>query len=181
MKLVWGIVAVLVLAALGYAYFTYGPGVPQGVPSAEENSVNETADTAATEGANGAFTGSIADLLSRGGDWKCTFDVDNQTSHSSGTVYVSGAKVRGDFTSQVPQVSQTVESHMIQNEGYVYVWTPLSPSGFKTKATIGTPDASTKFKGQGVNIDQAYAYDCAPWTADQSLFAPPAGITFMEK
>jgi hypothetical protein len=117
-------------------------------------------------------------LTRRGGDWQCTFNVENQISQSSGTVYVSGQTLRGDFASQVPQLNQTIDSHMIQNNGAVYVWTSLSPQGFKTEAAISTPGGAAEFQDQGVDINQTYDYNCMPWTVDNSKFELPAGVTF---
>lgn len=168
MKLIGTILAVVVLGGAA-AYFVMNPGM----------SVNTGAEGDEEKmSAEGPFSGSLADLIGRGGDWQCTFTADNQIANSSGTVFISGEKLRGDFASVVPQLNQTIDSHMIQNDGYVYVWTSLTAQGFKAKTTIGTPDGTTAFQGQGVDINQAYDYNCTPWAADASKFELPSGITF---
>lgn len=170
MKIIGIIAAVVVVGgAVGYFLMNQGAAAP--------GTANEQG-TANTQNEVGAFSGSLADLLGRGGDWQCTFGVENQVSNSSGTVYVSGSKIRGDFESMVPQLNQTIDSHMIQSDGFVYVWTSLAPQGFKSKATIGTPDGTTAFRDQGIDINQAYDYNCTPWAADASKFELPAGVTF---
>ena len=159
--------AVIILAGGAYAFFTYGTPTP-------------SAGTAVTENeTDAAFTGSLADLLARPGDWKCTFGAQGTGFSSSGISYVSAGKMRSDFTSKIEQLKQTVDSHMIQDGGFVYVWTSLAPQGFKAKATLGTKDAATQFGAQGVNIDQKYSYNCTPWKADASLFALPKDVTFV--
>lgn len=166
MKVVGIIVAVVVLGGAA-AFLMMNQG---GAPVAQN--VEGGGNT------EGAITGSLSDLLSRGGDWQCTFSVKNEVSESSGTVYVSGQTLRGDFISAVPQLNQDIDSHMIQKDGSVYVWTSLSPQGFKSAATIGTPDGTTAFSQQGIDINQQYAYNCTPWTVDPAQFELPEGITF---
>ncbi len=170
-KIIGGVVA-LVLVAGGAAYFVMN----QPPASPAQGGATNTANT--SENGSGAFQGSLADLMGRGGDWQCTFNVENEVSKSDGTVFVSGEKLRGDFASMVPQLNQTIDSHMIQSEGYVYVWTSLTTQGFKSKATLGTADGTTAFKDQGVDINQQYNYNCSPWTVDVSKFELPAGVTF---
>ena len=172
-----GVVALIIIAG-AFAYFSYSKPADSG--QAATGQENNTADASGTETASaGAFTGSMGDLLGRGGDWKCTFDVTNSGAHSMGTVYVSEKRLRGDFSSTLPQVKQVVDSHMIQDNGFVYVWTSLSSQGFKTKTSLGTEDATTKFNGQGVDINQKYGYNCTPWTVDAAMFTLPASVTFV--
>ncbi len=166
---VLGIIAAVVIVGGTAAFFMMNQQ-----PNTEGTEVAQNQATAT----DGAFSGSLADLMGRGGDWQCTFNVENQVSKSSGTVYVSGEKLRGDFASRVPQLNQTIDSHMVQSGGYVYVWTSMTPQGFKTKSAIGTPDGTTAFNDQGIDINQQYAYTCTPWTADAALFELPAGVTF---
>lgn len=167
MKFLPIILGAVVVAAVAYGIFVYS-SKPQ-----------ETQTGDVTQNTNGAFTGSLADLLKRTGDWKCTFGTEGTGFSSSGTAYVSGAKIRADFTSQIQQINQTVDSHMIQDDGYVYVWTSLAPQGFKAKTTLGSKDATTQFGAQNINIDQQYQYNCQAWVADTATFTVPTNITFV--
>jgi hypothetical protein len=128
---------------------------------------------------SGAFSGSLSDLAKRGGNYKCTIAHESEAAQSSGTVYVAGDRIRGDFTSIVPQVGMTVETHMIQNGGYVYTWSPLTPNGFKAKTTLSESNTSQAMSGEYADFQQAYSYDCAPWSVDTSLFTPPSDVTFV--
>ncbi len=171
-------IAVAAVVILGGAYFFLSKpasnqqNTAQGIQAGAQN-------TTQPAGGTGAFTGSLAELLGRGGDWKCTFGAQGSGFTSSGTTYISGGKMRSDFSSQIQQVKQTVDSHMIQDGGFVYVWTSLAQQGFKAKTTLGTKDATAQFGAQGVNIDQKYNYNCSAWTVDASMFALPKGITFV--
>lgn len=132
----------------------------------------ETGETAQA----GTVKGSFASLATRGGSWKCTVDTSTAQSVSSGVTYVSGGKVRADFTTSV-QGYGAVESHMIADGEDVYTWSSMMPQGIKSKMTMqGTGGAETS--GQGMNANMEYSYDCQPWSADSAMFAVPADITF---
>ncbi len=126
---------------------------------------------------DGSFSGSLADLMGRGGNWKCEFSHSVNGISSSGTVYVAGASIRGDFSSSVPQLATPVDSHMIQDGGYVYVWSSMMQGrGFKTKSAQG--DASSGSAQGGIDVNQMLDYTCAPWAKDASKFALPVGVEF---
>lgn len=175
------VIAVAAVVILGGAYFLLSkPASSQNTAQGTQTGTQAGAqNTVQPAGGEGAFSGSLAELIGRGGDWKCTFGAQGNGYSSSGTTYVSGGKMRSDFSSQIQQVKQAVDSHMIQDGGFVYVWTSLAAQGFKAKATLGSKDATAQFGKQGVNIDQKYNYNCSPWKVDASLFALPKGITFV--
>jgi hypothetical protein len=130
--------------------------------------------------AAGTFTGSVADLSARGGDWKCTVEDQASTpagqTPSSGTVYVSGRRVRADFTTTA-QGYGAVNSHLIADGTSVYSWSSIMPQGIKTaQADAGSDDDATS--GSGDTADQRYTYQCAPAQADATLFVPPSSVTF---
>lgn len=142
---------------------------------------DEGSEQQATQPAQaGAFQGSFADLAARGGDWKCTVDAQASTGAgqalSSGVVYVSGRKVRGDFTSTVQGIGR-VDSHLMADGTDVYSWTSLYPQGMKTKMAA-SGDETTETSGQGADANQKYSYHCEPAQADASLFIAPTNVTF---
>jgi hypothetical protein len=173
-KILLGVVAILVIG--GGAYF-----LMNGAPAGEQGTQNMNQESSADTSSGGAFSGSIADLSARGGEWKCTVDSSANTGAgqaiSSGTVYVSGKSVRGDFTTSV-QGFGTVESHMIADGSNVYVWSSAMSQGFKMNMTASGGSGSAATSGQGMDINQNYSYDCQPAQASASLFAPPANISF---
>jgi hypothetical protein len=124
----------------------------------------------------GKFTGSVAELTKRGGSWKCTVDAATAQSISAGVTYVSGNKVRADFTTLV-QGYGSVESHMIADGESVYSWSSMMPQGIKT-TMMAQGVGGTATSGQGGDANQSYSYDCQPWTSDASLLVPPANVTF---
>lgn len=161
---------VVAIVVVGGAYYVTQGGVSETASqTGEDTQAGETAQA-------GAFTGSVSELAARGGSWKCTVDASTAQSISSGVTYVSGGKVRGDFTTNV-QGYGSVESHMIADGTDVYTWSSAMPQGIKTKM-MATGQGGTATSGRGVDANTAYSYDCQPWVADATLLIPPANITF---
>lgn len=121
-------------------------------------------------------SGSLAALAARGGSWKCDVSQTSGTDSTNGTVYVSGGKVRGDFTSKTASAG-AVESHMISDGASVYVWSSMMPTGIKMKATQNAPTDQPQGSQQDF-YNQNYDYKCAAWTEDSAQFTLPTGITF---
>ena len=149
-----------------------------------------TEDTMETEEVSGEeqtptdqdnFEGSTAQLMARGGDHKCTFDQTVENSHSTGTVYISNGKMRGDFKSDVSAAgtNMSVESHMISDGEFMYTWSSMMPTGFKMK--IDQASSPSDEAGQGTfDANMKLSYDCAPWSPGSSQFTLPSSITFTE-
>lgn len=156
---------------MGGAYYITNHKEPAQPEAAQPQQQEQTQEAQA-----GSYTGSLADLAKRGGSWKCTVDSSTAQAASSGIVYVSGDMVRGDFTSTI-QGYGSVGSHLLVNDGYSYSWSSMMPQGIKTKVTT-TGDGGTATSGSGADVNHSYSYDCAPWTADASLFTVPTDVTF---
>ncbi len=129
------------------------------------------------------FKGSTAELIARGGDYKCTFDQVVENSRSTGTVYISNGKMRGDFKSDVSAAgtNMSVESHMISDGEYMYTWSSMMPTGMKLKIDQTITTSSETFGQQGsFDANMQLSYDCDPWSPDSSQFTLPSAITFTE-
>jgi hypothetical protein len=130
---------------------------------------------------NDTFNGSITDLAKRGGDYECTFVQTNDMSDSTGTVFISGKKMRGDFKTTVKAVSgMNVESHMISDGEFMYNWSSMLPTGFKIAITESTNATSTPSGSQNFDYNQKLDYKCKAWMADSTKFELPASIKFTE-
>jgi len=130
---------------------------------------------------------SLSDFLSMNATLKCTFS--DKTNSSSGTVYVSNGKMRGDFTSQ--DNSAATQTHMVNDSSYIYYWTDGQKNGYKMSlATIKnetphismSPSHGTSDQGQtqGMDMHQQSNYSCGPWVVNSSLFTVPSDITFTD-
>lgn len=113
-----------------------------------------------------------------GKNLSCTFSTDNEQGQTSGTVYIAGEHMRGDFTNNNPN-SGTLTSTMIKEGDWMYSWTSSSNQGVKMK--FSEIEASTDTKAnQYVDPSQQVDYDCKPWTVDRAIFTPPTNITFTD-
>jgi hypothetical protein len=125
----------------------------------------------------GEFNGSMGDLLSRSGAWRCSVSVNANGVVSEGTTYVFGGKLRSDFTSTIPQVGD-VSSHMIVIGTTAYTWTSMFNRGFRFEIQGGAAPAGGQGGEQAAMFNENYVYDCDVWAADESKFELPTGITF---
>ncbi|MDP2704879.1 MAG: hypothetical protein U1D31_01910 [Patescibacteria group bacterium] len=136
------------------------------------------------EQASGKATGkmSMKDLIAANISQKCTVDESNDVSQSSGVVYVANGKLRGDFQSMAS--GMTVQSHMIADGEYSYVWTSATNQGFKmpvsAQESAAVSDTSGTQGQQSVDYNQQLGYACEPWTADANTFSLPSGVTFTD-
>ena len=114
---------------------------------------------------------SLKDLLTAGIPQQCTFSDVNV----SGTTYIQGGKIRGDFATTAEGATST--GHMIFDGTTSYVWMDGAPTGFKMD--INPADVADSQKSQqGLDINKAIDYNCSAWSADQTVFVPPSNITF---
>lgn len=127
---------------------------------------------------SGTFSGSMRDLVARNQSVKCTFTHSTEINSSSGTVFVSGGKVRGDFDITVPQTGTNLKAFMIADGKDTYVWSSILPQGFKMPIS----DAKMQSSGQpanGIDYNQSLDYECEPWSVDESVFITPTDISFV--
>ncbi len=128
---------------------------------------------------NSDVNGSIFDIVKLGKDITCTY-TDTATK-LAGTIYVSGQKVRSDFTTTVQ--GRSLEAHTYMDGEWAYMWSPILTQGTKMnvtdlKSTATATDAETKMAKDKLN--QNFVYHCQPWTVDQTMFDLPKDITFTD-
>lgn len=129
-----------------------------------------------TQGGTQTQEGGIKQLMAQG-NVRCTVTSDANSTTSGGVVYVANGHVRGDFTSTMPEVGM-VESHMLVRDGYVYTWSNMATQGIKMAVNSDTSVSSDP--EQPNPYDANYNYTCESWTPDESQFAIPSTIQFME-
>lgn len=169
------IIGIVLVVAVVLGFVLVGKdSATDATPNTAENTDTQDTSTPAEEG---VFTGSIMELAKRGGNFICTFSHSSAVANSTGTVYVSGSDIRGDFKSVAQGIN--VESHMIQKDGYVYTWSPIAPTGFKIKTVASEGDGDASMSDQYKDLNQAYSYDCKSWSRDASKFTLP-NISFTE-
>ncbi len=119
---------------------------------------------------------SLRSLLSFTGSQMCNFsDIESTTS---GQIYMSAGRVRGDFSTIVE--GNVVKSHMYTDGREMYFWMDGSASGFKSSLTVTPSPEAGKPANENVDLDRQSDFDCGPWTADDSLFVLPDGVKFSD-
>ncbi len=164
------IVGVLILLAIlgAGAYLTLSKSAKTG-----NQTTNATPATQKQESAAKSFM----DIFSSGVSQKCTFAMKTESVESSGVLYVSAGKLRGDITTTVEGKKQDIS--MIRNGDTNYIWGSAIPQGIKM--TISEKDFASDTKtGQYFNPNEKADYKCSAWIVDASLFTPPASVKFME-
>src|SRR5579872_3913805 len=175
------IVVVLLLLGGGAFYFFHK----------SQKSAMQSEQTAMMQPQSGQMTTqkkSLFDFFSMGGSQKCTFT--DKTTGSSGTVYVSSGKMRGDF--QSTNNGKATVSHMINDGKYVYYWSDGVKSGYKMSLDFvkqqaaqvsmapGNNSSENQTPSQAVNMKQQADYSCGAWSEDGSLFIVPTDVTFTD-
>jgi len=160
------VVAVIIIGAAGFFLLKKPAQTPQ-----------ESTTTQPTQQEESQAKGSIKNLLAAGKNQTCTIKYPVGEQMGEGTVYVSGKNLRGDFT--MTSAEKTFDSHMIQDETYMYSWSSLSPQGVKMKiAELEKVQASPT--AESVDLDQEVDINCSSWSVDNSKFTPPTDVTFVE-
>lgn len=132
-----------------------------------------------------SITGSVFDLMKLGKTLKCTYDMNTEGAALSGTSYISGNRMRGDFESTDP-TGNKIQSHMISDGEWVYTWTSAAPQGFKMKVSDAdseatTPSESTPAESQKLDaLKNDLDYKCAVWVEDTSLLQVPSDVEFVD-
>lgn len=133
-----------------------------------------------------SLTGTLKSLLSQNRPMECDFsynDTDTATK-TSGTVYLSGNKMRGNFTLS-QETGQNFESYMIRDEKTGYTWSSLSKQGskftFPDEETLKNLEDQNQMEDPLSQIeDKDVEYDCKSWMPAQSFFTPPTDIEFVD-
>lgn len=127
---------------------------------------------------------SLRDFLTMSGEsMKCTYVSDDGGVRTVGTTYVANGKVRSDSTMTTSATGEAVTSSAIIDGTYMYAWGDEMPEGVKMSMSVMNDMQAQQggmMKSHAKDYDTAYDYECESWNADQSFFAPPAGIAFTD-
>jgi hypothetical protein len=172
-KVILSIIIILVVAAIAFAMMRGNEGQNDEMGT----TTNATTSDEAMEG--GSFSGNIFTLVSRGGDWKCTWTSEQDGVELDGTVYVSRGKFKSDV--EMTGAGMNAVAHALGDGQFVYSWSSLLATGIKFPMQDGaTGVAVSGTNAQNAQFAKDYNYDCDPWKADLGTFALPSGITFTE-
>ncbi len=176
---------ILIVAALavgGGVYYSKNKGPSKNKMGDESNNASTTvkanADASVVMGGKG--NGSIRSLLALGKDTMCTYTTTSAQGTMSGTMYISGTMMRGDFQMK-SGTSAAVDSHMIKTGDTVYTWSgtqgakmDMAMTGNSSNANLNASQKST------MDLDQKVDYDCQSWSKDASKFVVPTTVKFVD-
>jgi len=164
------IIGSVIVAGGGYfAYTSFVGSNTDGQIAIEENAM-------IGESASGTF----ASLIEGGKNVECTFEHNDGTNVSSGTVYLANnaTQIRGDFNIQQSGAGP-MEAHLIRDGGYNYLWGSFFTQGIKSQVTAEEQGKLFSTKDGG-GIDENTTFDCKPWNVDGKVFSRPGNIKFTE-
>ena len=162
------IVVILILAG---AFYVLGKS---------KKAQTETPAGQAMEAPSSEQSGTIKSLLSMGKNVACDVSYDMDQNKTSGKVYVSGGKMSGDFSITTAD-GKTMDTHMLQDETYIYSWSSAFVQGTKMKVeAAASPAVAPSGQPASLNVDQQVQYKCSPWGVDASKFTPPTNVQFMD-
>lgn len=188
-----GLQKIVILCALGVVivggalYLTMSGRDSQNQTGAETNEQNSTQEeiTEVTE-EKLSGVGSMMELFTSGKSIRCTYMYeDDSTGTSEGISYFDGDRMRIDST--VTQNGKTFESHMINNQEYMWSWSTSNEGDFafmmpaeEGKTTYDSfnnesPQANASIE----SLNETVTYDCSAWNVDESVFTAPENIKFV--
>lgn len=131
-----------------------------------------------TESSESLTRGSIANLLTSGKNVNCTMTYPD--GKGSGTIYVSGHNMRGDFMVNVEAMGE-VKSSMIQDGEYAYMWSDADKKGTKFKVSgLPSPSPAANSQAESVDLNQQVDLKCSAWGVDASKFTVPGDVEFTD-
>lgn len=188
-KLLIFVVAIAV-AAGGLFYFLkqqdQTPGASDAQSETQNNTFNnnqEGADNAPEQPVTGSGQAATLAEIAEGGAKKCELTVTISSENPElgdyqGNFYSDGA---GRYHTEIWQLSQPeTKFYTLVSSPWVYTWTSFDNRGIRTAASTAGQAGVPGSEFDPNSAPQPYDFDCSSWSVNQSMFEPPANITFSE-
>ncbi|HSX18595.1 MAG TPA: hypothetical protein VLE91_00510 [Candidatus Saccharimonadales bacterium] len=160
--------AVVVVAIIGAVAFTQ---------MHKKSSQGEGAMSASPQSQASMTSASLKDIFTSGKNTTCKFSYPDNSM--SGTVYVSGGKVRNEFTTNTN--GKVTDGTVIYDGTYAYYWSSSSPQAMKFKiSNIEDLQKQAQSNAQAMDMSKQANFDCSSWSVDNSKFVPPTNVTFTD-
>lgn len=160
------IVILLIGGAVAYMKFGAQQSPQTNAPVAQQKESEEN-----------SMVGTLKSLLSGGKNVTCSVSYTGE-QESTGTVYVSDKKMAGDFTVTVED--KKMNSHMINDGEFVYVWSDDQTQGIKMSVTEVNVTPPPGQENQAVDLNKEANINCDTWAVDTGKFTPPVNVTFSD-
>ncbi len=155
---------------------TSAAGVPSTKPVRTTSGAKKTATKPApTIAAKVSGIGPLSYLISLKEPLVCSVKTTTLSMKRSGTVYVAGGKLRGDFLSSVNGV--LVNASMIDDGTHLYAWASGATKGLELLAASSASGNAIANAG-GIDLAAQVSYACNAWAEDSNVFIPPTSVTF---
>lgn len=158
------------LAAVGYTQF--GKAKSSQTATQDNTNIQPTQPNKAD-----ALKGSLKSLLGIGKTAKCTYTYTPQDGGGTGTIYVSGNKMNGNFKTTLD--GKITEANVLHDGEYSYIWEPSGKNGIKMKIDPQV-EATKAEENQSFDWNQEINYKCDEWSGDDSKFTAPSNIEFTD-
>jgi hypothetical protein len=128
---------------------------------------------------------SLKDLLGLGKNVTCTVKSTDPENPGESTVYVSGKKMSGEFTTVTE--GKTYSMAMISDGEYTYMWNTADKKGTKMKTidpeeinASPLPKTENDTTNTPVDLEEKVDMSCVPWVVDGSKFTVPSDVVFTD-
>jgi len=139
---------------------------------------------------NQQVSGSLLDMMKLNKNLTCSYlgKDDNGKTTFTTEMFLSGTKVRNNVK-MTDNLDKTLESYMVSNGEWFYIWSNASDKGTKMKIsemekTIqeATKDVKvpTNSNADLNKVSEKFDFSCKPWNPDMSIFEVPSDITFID-
>ncbi len=126
---------------------------------------------------------SLSELLTSGKTQSCSYDyTDDTTGKMSGKVFLSGGKMRSDYSITDKSGKETTGS-VINDGTNMYMWLSSMPQGIKIAVTEEMKKDIANSQGEAakyVDMNKKVNYRCDAWTMNSTSFTPPSNVQFMD-
>jgi hypothetical protein len=169
-------VVVLILLAAGAGFMMLSSKAKPQTQTQTQTNNTQTAQPQTVK--RNAVRGTILSLLDGGQSVSCTVTLpDNK---GAGTFYVaSSKKFAGDITSKGTD-GKDIETHMVSDGTYVYIWSAAMPMGIKMNLSAAKNAANNAQTNQAINMNQNVDMQCGSWSVDDSKFTVPSDVKFSD-
>lgn len=139
---------------------------------------------------NESFSGTMGELLAKGKSVKCTSASEEAGTKTENEFYIDSASGRSRNIIKMTAANKPAQTtNSITTKEAVYTWVEGQKEGFlfpvtKTEPTASQPAATEQnapAAPTGAKPDEKYNFNCAAWQVDESIFALPKDVTFVDQ
>ena len=132
-----------------------------------------------------SFSGTLEQLMAKGKAVKCTSAEEINGVKNEGEFYVDGASGRSKIVSKETKAGKTQTIYILANKEYTYFWEEGQKQGFKYPAVkpeeANQPVATDKNLPGAEKQNETYNFNCEAWRVDDSVFAVPGTVNFVDQ